>query len=281
LILRLFLIPLSMLILSCCSTGESLEEPRGNEDTFPVYNQAYQENYETDSFDLILREAENAYILLDPFQDEVLSQQDMNSLLLRGNMLSAYISIGTGENWRSDYDAMKPYLSEKQWGEWEGEYYVSLIEEGLTDIMKNRIDQAAALGFDWLEFDNMDWIFDEETRIEYSLESGETEALAYIEELREYAGTKGLKCMSKNWRRGAENFNGVTFESGSDNFNWWDSDEMQPFLDEGKPVIIVHYNEKDRAAAYRAYRNYMKIYGDGISFICETRSERGYIHFNN
>lgn len=278
---QLFLIPPSLLILSCCSTGNPLEEPRGNEDTFPVYNQAYQENYETDSFDLILSEANNAYILLDPFQDDFLSQQDMDSLLLRGNMLSAYISVGTGEDWRSDYDEMKPYLAEKQWGEWEGEYYVSLIEEGLTDIMKNRIDQAAAMGFNWLEFDNMDWIFDEETRTDYSLISTEAEGLAYIEELRVYAASKGLKCMSKNWRRGAESYNAVTFESYSEDSNWWDSADMQAFLDEGKPVIIVHYNEKDREAAYQAYSNYMKIYGDGISFICETKSEKGYIHFNN
>lgn len=276
----IYLIPVTMLILSCCSTDIPLEEPRGNESTFPVYNQAYQENYEPDSLALIQASAEDAYVLMDPFDEDFLSLEELDAVKSKGNELSAYISIGTGEDWRSDFEEMKPYLTDKQWGEWEGEYYVSRIEAGLTDIMKDRIDRAAELGFDWLEFDNMDWMFNEETRDEYNLVSGEAEALAYIEELREYAVSKGIKCMSKNWRRGAESYDGVTFESGSDNLNWWHSEDMQAFLDEEKPVIIVHYDEKDRAGAYQAYNNYMNIYGKGISFISETRSEKGYIHFN-
>ncbi|MDC7236104.1 MAG: endo alpha-1,4 polygalactosaminidase [Spirochaetales bacterium] len=275
------LIPLLLILFSCCSIEEEPVKPAGNDSAIAVYIQAYQENYEPDSFSLIMSEAENAYILMDPFDDEFLSAAEMETLHTKGNDLSAYISIGTGEDWRSDFDELEPYLAEKQWGDWAGEYYVSRIEPGLVVIMKARIDRAANLGFDWIEFDNMDWIFNEETREEYSLVSDEADGLAYIEELRVYAVSRGLKCMAKNRRTGAESFDGITFESYTDDISWWAAEDLKVFLEEGKPGLIVHYGEWDRTSAFAAYESYMDSYGRALSFICEVRSEKGYIHFND
>ncbi|MDC7241599.1 MAG: endo alpha-1,4 polygalactosaminidase [Spirochaetales bacterium] len=279
-----YLGPLALIILflSCQEASADLTKPRGDASALAVYNQAYQENYEPDTLSLILAEAVDAYVLIDPFDpDSPVSASDISALIAKGNLVSAYMSIGTGEDWRSDFALMEPYLAEEQWGDWEGEYYISSLEPGLVNLMKARIDRAADLGFNWLEFDNMDWIFDEETRSGYSLEATAAEGIAYLQELYDYAHSKGMNCMSKNLRTHAEYYDGVTWESYRRDKNWWDDEDLQAFADEGKPVIIVHYGERSAEGAYNAYSDYMELYGRSLSFISETRSDRGYIHFND
>ena len=272
-----FILPaLTLIAFSCSTTGEELAKPEGNDKALAVYNQAYQENYEPDSMELILNKAADAYILLDPFQEDDISSY-LPALSEKGNQLAAYISIGTGEDWRPDFDSLRPFLADLPWGEWEGEYFVSQTGSGILDIMKERIDKIASWGFDWVEFDNMDWIFDEETREKYNLEATAQEGLLYVQELRSYAVSKGLKCMAKNWREGTENFDGVTFESYSDEKNWWHTSDLAAFLAEDKPGIIVHYNEKDCDGVYRVY---METYGKSLSYIAESKTQKAYIHYN-
>ena len=239
-----------------------------------VYNQAYQENSEPDSLELILREAENAYILLDPFDDSEITAVNITTLKEKGNQCAAYISIGTGEDWRADFELLQPWLSRKPWGQWEGEYFVSRISPELTAAMKGRLDRIAEMGFDWVEFDNMDWFLDDRNIRKYKLQLSRKEGLDYIEELRRYAAALGLRCMAKNMRVGAEAFDGVTWESYRKGKNWWEPEDLKAFLDEGKPAIIFHYDETDGPAVLREYRD---IYGPGISFLWESRREGGYI----
>jgi endo-alpha-1,4-polygalactosaminidase (GH114 family) len=240
-----------------------------------VYNQAYQENSAPDSLSLILKEAENAYVLLDPFDETEITKAHTEFLKERDCQCAAYISIGTGEDWRDDFEELKPWLSPKAWGQWEGEYFVSRLSPAVTALMKKRIDRIALLGFDWVEFDNMDWFLDEQNLRRYGLKLNREEGLAYIEELRAYAASRGLRCMAKNMRRGAEDFDGVTFESYRKQKNWWEPEDLKAFLNEGKPVIIFHYDESDGPAVLREYR---AVYGPGISFLWESRKEGGYVH---
>jgi len=241
----------------------------------PVYNQAYQENYQADSIDEILENAVNAYVLIDPFEDNIYKY--VLSIKEKDNEVAGYISVGTCEKWRDDFDMLKPYLSSKEWSQWEGEYFVSETTTGIVDVMKRRIDKMAAWGLDWVEFDNMDW-FDEETRVTYELKATVTEAKAYINALCNYTHAKGMKCMAKNTVEGFENFDGVLYESYSDNKNWWDSTGMEQFLDDGKLVIINHYNENDCDRVYMWYKQRYRT--ENISFICEYRELKRYRHFN-
>ena len=240
-----------------------------------VYNQAYQENSDPDSLELILAEAEDAYVLLDPFNENKITAAHIRTLKSKNNDCSAYISIGTGEDWRDDFNELKPWLSKRAWGQWEGEYFVSDPVPAVIEVMKKRIDLIAALGFDWVEFDNMDWFQDDKNMRKYKLKLSRNEGLDYIEELRSYASGLGLRCMAKNMREGAEAFDGVTWESARKNKNWWNPDDLKAFLDERKPVIIFHYDEKDGTAALRKYE---EIYGPGITFLWESRSAGGYVH---
>ena len=71
-------------------------------------------------------------------------------------------------------------------------------------------------------------------------------------------------------------FGGGTFESYSDEKDWWDHEHLQSFLDEGRPGIVVHYDETDCDGVYNEYK---AAYGPRVSFICEDRGARAYRHF--
>ena len=87
-----------------------------------------------------------------------------------------------------------------------------------------------------------------------------------------------MRCMAKNMTEGAENFDGVLYESYSDDLGWWDQAGGVAFTAAGKLVIINHYDEGNCAAVYDSYR---AIYGGNLSFICEDSRLRRYLHFGN
>jgi len=267
------------MILLSCSNGKNLLDAAENKSLLKprcVYNQAYQETYHPDSLDGILQNAQGCYVLVDPFSEEFDIEQ-IPEIHTKGNSVGCYISVGTGENWRDDFSTMQPFLVKKQWGEWAGEYFVNETTTGIIPIMKERINQMAELGCDWVEFDNMDWAFDEKNRQNYQIHATSDEGEKYFQELCDYTHDLGLLCMAKSTRIGAENFDGITIESNNRKKNWWGDETLQGFLDQGKLTIIVHYNETD---CEKVYDEYLLRYDDGLSFICEDRWMNEYMHFN-
>lgn len=263
-----------LLTFSCNSADDTGNNTATNK-AKAIYNQAYQENYEPDTIPDILAKATNAYILIDPFEFQV--SQSIAALKANGNEVGAYISIGTGETYRDDFNAIQPYLVSAPWDDWPDEYFVSIITPELLNIMKARIDKIAQWGCDWVEFDNMDWAFDSELRATYDFQITEQEAIAYYQALCNYVHEKGMKCMAKNTVKNASNFDGVLYESYLDDKNWWDQSGAQSFLDAGKLVIINHYNETSCAQVYADYKG---IYNSSLSFICEDANLQKYVHFN-
>ncbi len=266
---------LLFIILSCNDEEAEETHPLSTNKAIAIYNQAYQENYQEDKIDDIIATAKNAYVLIDPFQDDVANS--IAEIKANGNQVGAYISIGTGEDWRNDFSEIQQHLVSKQWGQWQGEFFVNSTTTGIINIMKARIDQIALWGCDWVEFDNMDWIYDEELRSTYKFEVTEAEGIAYFQELCDYVHQKGMKCMAKNMVDNASDFDGVLYESYKDEKNWWDVSGAQSFLDAGKLVIINHYDESNCGQVYTDYKG---IYNDNLSFICEDSNSKKYVHFN-
>jgi|TARA_B110000483_G_scaffold243505_1_gene333672 hypothetical protein len=250
-------------------------KPIGSSNTKTIYNHAYQENYENDKLDDIIENAFDAYVLIDPYENNAHNQ--IVAIKANGNEVGGYISIGTGENWRNDWTQLQPYCVSKQWGAWEGEYFIDITNTGAIDIMKLRIDQLAIWGCDWVEFDNMDWAFDDNTRKNYNFQVTNEEAITYYNELCDYVHSKGMKCMAKNTVQSAPEFDGALYESFKNNKDWWDHAGAQSFLDEGKLVIINHYNESQ---PNKVYQEYIDLYNNDISYICESSKEKKYIHYN-
>ncbi len=263
----------TIILLSCNkenNTGTSLENK-----AIPVYNQAYQENFEEDKISDIIINAHNAYVLLDPFQDNI--TEHIATIKSNNNEIGAYISIGTGETYRNDYVQMQSFLVSTPWGQWPDEYFVNSTTTGIINLMKSRIDKIAKWGCDWVEFDNMDWIYDDDLRLAYGFQVTEEEGIAYYQELCDYVHSKGMKCMAKNLVENASDFDGVLYESYNDDKNWWEQSGAQSFLDAGKIVIINHYNETNCGQVYSDYKG---IYNENLSFICEDANLQKYVHFN-
>ena len=267
-----------LFLAALASTGMAYAEPSLGPGPFPIFNQAYQENYQADALPDILAQAQGAYVLLDPFgQDPQDWAKAIAALHAKGNSVGAYISIGTGEDWRADFAQLQPYLVSKPWDQWAGEYFVTSTN-GATDIMKKRIDRIAALGFDWVEFDNMDWAEDDQSRRTYGFDVTKSQSQTYFQTLCAYVHLQGMRCMAKNTVNGANTFDGVLYESYSNQKNWWDEAGAKSFVQAGKPVIITHYDEADCPAARDFYR---AIYGPTLSFICEDAALRRFVRFND
>ena len=246
-----------------------------NENPKAIYNQAYQENYDADTIEDILLYAQDAYVLLDILEDNI--GRYVSPIKAKGNQVSGYISAGTGETYRSDFEQLQPYLTSTAWPDWPDEYFVNEVTTGILPLMKKRIDKIAALGADWIEFDNMDWL-DEDTRVQYNLSTTVTEAKAYINALCDYTHSKGMKCMAKNTVDGFERFDGVLYESFHAEKNWWDTQGTRDFINDEKLVIINHYSETDCDRVYEEYKNLYS--SQKISFICEDVVTQKYKHYN-
>ena len=272
-------IGVSAIVFAMAAGGAAAAGPELGPLPIPVWNQAYQENYEPDTIEDILAGARGAYVLIDPFQPEHgdTLPDVITALHEKGNAVSAYISIGTGEDWREDFEALKPHLVERQWDDWGGEYFISMPDQEVVSIMKARIDRIAQWGFDWVEFDNMDWVYDDDYRAEYGFGATIEDGIAYYRELCDYVHSKGMKCMAKSTVEGAEAFDGATYESYEDDRNWWDQAGAESFLAADKLVIVVHYDDADCDATYGEYQ---EIYGPKLSFICEDPQIGGYRHFH-
>jgi len=253
----------------------SLQKSNGNAKAIAVYNQAYQENYSADTIADILSNARNAYVLVDALEDDI--GKFVNQIKSKQNQVAGYISAGTGENYRSDFEDMKPYLSPTAWPQWPDEFFVSETTTGILPLMKKRIDKIATWGADWIEFDNMDWL-NEETRQQYNLSSTVAEANTYINLLCDHTHAKGMNCMAKNTVDNFPQFDGVIYESFHDEKNWWDTQATREFLAAGKLVIINHYNESRCDAVYAEYINFYD--NENISFICEDTATKKYKHYN-
>ena len=269
--MKYFLIAFSIFFAFSCKRESTSNDSKA----IPVYNQAYQENFEEDKINDIKQNAKNAYVLLDPFQENIVEHID--AIKSNNNEVGAYISIGTGETYRDDYLQMKPYLVTTPWGQWPDEFFVNSTTTGILEIMKARIDKIANWDCDWVEFDNMDWVYDDDLRSTYGFEVTQSEGIAYYQELCDYVHSKGMKCMAKNLVENASNFDGVLYESYNDDKNWWEESGAKSFLNAGKLVIINHYNETNCGKVYRKYKS---IYNDDLSFICEDANIKKYVHFN-
>jgi hypothetical protein len=235
-----------------------------------VWNQAYEEHGNNDSVSAILAGAKGCYVLIDPF-DSSAARSGIATMKQNGNIVGCYISVGSCEDWRDDYAAMKKYCGPAYPG-WEGEYFVT-DTQGILPLMKARIDKMATWGCDMVEFDNMDWAYDGGNKTGVST----ADAHAYVQALCSYTHSKGMKCMAKSTTEGASDFDGLTVESYTDDKNWWSSSEMKDILNTGKLGVIVHYNDSSCDKVYSDYQNSYG-YGSKLSFVCSDKD--AYLHYN-
>ena len=157
----------------------------------------------------------------------------------RGKTVVAYISAGSWENYRDDAAAFPASVKGKIMDGWPDERWLDIRRLAvLKPIMRARMDQCAAKGFDAIEFDNVEG---------YANDSGfpltKADQRVYNTWLASAAKARGLQ-------PGLKNTLGL-IPSLVDDFDWALNEQCvqysecrayQPFVDAGKAVFVLEYN---------------------------------------
>lgn len=162
----------------------------------------------------------------------------VTSLHNAGYKVACYIDAGTWENWRADASQFPASVKGASNG-WAGEVWLDIRQlTVIGPILRNRMDQCKAKGFDAVEFDNVDG---------YSNDTGfsltANDQLTFNEWLANEAHTRNLSVALKN------DTDQVTqllpyFDWALDEqcFEYNECDQLLPFINAGKPVMDVEYN---------------------------------------
>ncbi|KAE9979615.1 hypothetical protein EG328_000782 [Venturia inaequalis] len=84
------------------------------------------------------------------------SSSTIQNLQARGAKVICYFSAGTSEYWRPDYNQFTSTDKGSELPDWKGEKYLNLRSANVLRIMKARIANAASIGCDAIDPDNMD-----------------------------------------------------------------------------------------------------------------------------
>ncbi|UCH27566.1 MAG: endo alpha-1,4 polygalactosaminidase [Trueperaceae bacterium] len=162
-------------------------------------------------------------------------------LQARGRKVICYISVGSWEDWRPDKDLFPSSVIGNAYEGWSGERWLDIRQiELLAPIIRARLDQCQAKGFDAVEPDNIDG-FTNDTGFPLSYE----DQLKYNIWLAREAHARGLSIGLKN--------DGDQAEDLEPYFDWamtedcfaedW-CEEMMPFSEAGKAVFAAEYTDQ-------------------------------------
>ncbi|MEJ2019707.1 MAG: endo alpha-1,4 polygalactosaminidase, partial [Maritimibacter sp.] len=93
-------------------------------------------------------------IELDPDEVSAAKVADLNR---RGIYTICYVSVGTAEEWRADFDQFPPEVLGREYDDWPGEFFLDARRTDLLlPLMEARFQRCRAMGFDAIEADNID-----------------------------------------------------------------------------------------------------------------------------
>lgn len=104
--------------------------------------------------------------------------------------VGAYMSVGSAEKWREDYDALSCCKLSKMKG-WSGEYWLDIRKPEVLEVMKKRIDKMHTLGMKGFYTDNSD-VMNHEDVIK------KEDNMKYLKAISDYAHAKGMLIFMNN-----------------------------------------------------------------------------------
>ena len=160
------------------------------------------------------------------------------ALQAQGRRVVCYISVGSWEDWRPDADEFPAAVLGKDYGGWPGENWLDIRQIGvLAPIMRARLDQCQAKGFDGVEPDNVDG-YTNDTGFPLTYQ----DQLVYNTWLADEAHARGLSIGLKNDEDQAEDLAPVfDWAMTEDCFAEEWCEEMEPFFDAGKAIFGAEY----------------------------------------
>lgn len=143
-------LPLLVAALAAGCTAEAAAEP--------PESWVYQLTGYTDDGLGEIAAAEQDIAVIDLARDggtDYFTADEIAALHEAGKTVYAYFSMGTIETYRPEYEAVaQTEMVLNQWGEWPDEYFVKYWDERWWDeVMRPRLDQALAAGFDGVYLD--------------------------------------------------------------------------------------------------------------------------------
>ena len=158
----------------------------------------------------------------------------------RGRRVVCYLSAGSWEEFRPDADQFPASVIGKDYEGWSGEKWLDIGQiELLAPIMRSRLDQCAAKGFDGIEPDNIDG---------YQADSGFSltydDQLKYNIWLADEAHARGLSIGLKNVPEQVEDLlTHFDWALTEDCFDQGWCGQLLPFINAGKAVFAAEYTD--------------------------------------
>ncbi|KAI1817682.1 glycoside hydrolase superfamily [Poronia punctata] len=173
------------------------------------------------------------------------SKNDIADLINAGHTIVCYFSAGSVESYRDDAGDFPDEAIGKTLDGWDEEQWLDVRNEGVRDVMTQRIRTAVDKGCQGVDPDNVDG---------YQNESGfdmtEDDAVDYVRFLAEEAHSQGLAFGLKNAGDIVEQVVDVAeWAINEECVEWDECDSWAPFIDAGKPVFHVEYTEDDDATS--------------------------------
>jgi endo-alpha-1,4-polygalactosaminidase (GH114 family) len=156
----------------------------------------------------------------------------------QGRRAICYINAGAWENWRPDSGSFPSAVQGRALDGWAGERWLDIRRiDLLAPIMRARLDQCKAKGFDGVEPDNIDgWT----NATGFPLTAADQ--LAYNRWLADEAHERGLAIGLKNDAGQVRELVGAfDFAVVEECFQYGECDEYSPFIAAGKPVFVAEY----------------------------------------
>lgn len=162
------------------------------------------------------------------------------ALHAEGRRVICYISVGSWEDWRPDRDQFPPDLIGNDYGGWAGEKWLDIRQiDRLAPVLRARLDQCQAKGFDAVEPDNIDG---------YTNDTGfpltEADQLQFNIWLAEEAHQRGLSIGLKNDPDQAAALEPYfDWALTEDCFAEGWCEQVLPFIEAGKAVFAAEYTD--------------------------------------
>ncbi|MBN1661281.1 MAG: endo alpha-1,4 polygalactosaminidase [Anaerolineae bacterium] len=163
------------------------------------------------------------------------------ALHAQGRKVVCYLSAGSWEDWRPDAGQFPAEVLGNEYEGWPGERWLDIRRiDLLASIMRARLDQCRAKGFDGVEPDNIDGYANDTG---FPLTYGDQ--LAYNSWLADEAHARGLSIGLKNDdEQVADLLPHFDWALTEDCFAQGWCDEVAPFVDAGKAVFAAEYTDE-------------------------------------
>lgn len=178
------------------------------------------------------------------------SKELVDAFHAKGIKVIAYVSVGTWENFRSDGALLPAEVIGNIYGDWPDERFLNLREiEKLKPFIQARFDMIKAKGFDGIEPDNLDGMY-EDNGFNITLE----ETQAFCEWIIAEAHSRGLCIAQKNTEELVPLlYKQFDFALTEDVFNSNTPEAYSMYISAGKAVFSAEYTDATSPAEFCSY----------------------------